>query len=58
MKAKELISYLEGFDENAEVEIEVNDTVSEECFDSTFDIGIQSELDHPVLVISTEKSSS
>lgn len=58
MKVKELISFLENFDENKEVEIEVLDTVSGECFDSTFDIGIQSESDHPTLMISTEQSSS
>ncbi len=58
MKAKELISFLESFEENAEVEIEVCDSNSGKCFDSTFDIGLQDEPDHPTLVISTERSSS
>ena len=53
MKVKDLISILESFDENAEVEIEVYDTSSEKSVDSTYDIGIQGEQDHPILTIST-----
>ncbi len=58
MKAKELISLLESFEGNAEVEIEVCDSASGECFDSTFDIGLQDEPNHPTLVISVERSST
>ena len=58
MKVKDLISILESFDENAEVEIEVYDTASEKCVDSTYDVGIQEEQDHPILTISTDRSST
>ena len=52
MKAKELIAFLENFDEEAEIEIEVHDPASDEIVDSTFDIGIGKESSHPVLAIS------
>lgn len=55
MKAKELISFLENFDADAEAEIEICDTVSDDSFDSTFDIGIREESGHPVLTISAER---
>lgn len=55
MKAKELISFLENFDGDAEVEIEIYDAVSDDNFDSTFDIGVQEESSHPVLSISVER---
>ncbi len=58
MKVKDLILFLESFDENAEVEIEVYDTTSDKCVDSSYDIGIQEELDHPILTISTDHSFS
>lgn len=58
MKVKDLISILESFNENAEVEIEVYDTASEKCVDSTYDIGIEEEQDHPILTISMERSST
>ena len=52
MKVKELIAFLENFDEDAEVEIEVYDPVSDDSADSTFDIEIGKESSHPVLTIS------
>lgn len=58
MKTKELISFLENFDENSEVEIEMYDMVSDEYLDSTYDIGIREEPTHPILTISSEHSSS
>lgn len=58
MKVKDLISILESFNENAEVEIEVHDTASEKCVDSTYDIGIEEEQDHPILTISMDRSST
>ena len=58
MKVKELISFLESFDKNSEVEIEIYDTISAKCVDSTYDIGIQEEPDHPVLTVSTDHRSS
>ena len=58
MKVKDLISILESFDENAEVEIEVYDTASDKCVDSTYDIGIREEADHPVLTVSTDRNST
>lgn len=52
MKAKELISFLENFDGDAEVEIEIYDATSDETLDSTYDIGTQEEPSHPILMIS------
>ena len=52
MKVKELISFLDSFDEDAEVEIEISDAVSDENLDSTYDIGIKYESSHPTLLIS------
>ena len=56
MKVKDLILFLESYDESAEVEIEVFDTVSETSCDSTYDIGIRNEPGHPVLTILTDRS--
>ena len=56
MKVKELISFLESFNEDAEVEIEIFDVASDECLDSTYDIGLSDELSHPALTISTDFS--
>ena len=55
MKVKDLISFLENFDGDAEVEIEIYDAVSGDNFDSTFDVGIREETSHPVLSISVER---
>jgi len=56
MKVKELISFLENFNENTEVEVEIFDVASDECLDSTYDIGISDESSHPALTISTDFS--
>ena len=56
MKVNELISFLEYFNEDAEVEIKIFDVVSDECLDSTFDIGISDESSHPALTISSDFS--
>lgn len=56
MKTKELISFLENFDENSEVEIEVCDAISREGIDSTFDIGVWEESGHPKLAITIERN--
>ena len=54
MKVKELISFLENFNEDTEVEVEIFDVASDECLDSTYDIGISDESSHPALMISTD----
>ena len=52
MKVKELISFLENFDEDEDVEIEIYDAASDENLDSTYDIGISENSSHPTLMIS------
>lgn len=56
MKVKELISFLENFNEDTEVEVEIFDVASDKCLDSTYDIGISDESSHPALMISTDFS--
>ena len=43
VKVKELISFLENFNEDTEVEVEIFDVASDKCLDSTYDIGISDE---------------
>ena len=56
MTVQSLINYLNNFNPNDEVEIEIYETISDKFIDSTFDIAISEKITpFPTLVIDIEE---
>ena len=55
MKVSELLNYLQLFDNDDELEIEVYETISRRYIDSTADIVVDEEAQVPTLRIDVEK---
>ena len=56
MTVQSLINYLNNFNPNDEVEIEIYETISDKFIDSTFDIAISEKItSFPTLVIDIEE---
>ena len=55
MTVQSLINYLNSFNPNDEVEIEIYETISDKFIDSTFDVAIsEKNVKIPTLVIDVE----
>lgn len=54
MKIRELLDYLDTFDYDDELEIDIYETISKRYIDTTYDIKIDTEGINPTLVIDVE----
>ncbi len=54
MKIRELLDYLDTFDYDDELEIDIYETITKRYIDTTFDIRIDTEGINPTLVIDVE----
>jgi len=54
LKIRELLDYLDTFDYDDELEIDIYETISKRYIDTTYDIKIDTEGINPTLVIDVE----
>ena len=54
MTVADLMDYLASFSPVDELEVEVRDTVSQACLDTTYDIALGGNIHYPSLVVAVE----